>query len=349
MRHFTILFLVMFANVLLAAKPDYDLATQYRIKESAVDFFEKEDLIEITVKADFTAIKADRDRTKNEYHPAEIVWNDQGQDVSIPFKLKTRGNFRLDCDNCDFPPLRFKFKTSQTLNTVFEGQKKLKLVTHCRDTSEVMQNAILREYLVYKMYNSISDYSLRVRLVKVNYEDVISGDNLEKYAFFIEDIDQLAERTSSEEIEMANLTQDQVKQQSMSQLALFNYMIGNTDWSVPKLHNVALLRTSRHEPPVVVPYDFDMSEFVGACYMKKYMEAELNESRYKGRKVSMDVLEESIENYEELKKSLTSTVLNFEQLPLECRQGCLNIINSFYDTIESKPAARKAFMAHAIK
>ena len=349
MRLSVILLSLLITNALFASSYELDAATKERIKQSAISFFESDEIIELTVKADFTSIRADRDRTTNEYHPATVVLNDDGDELQIPVKIKTRGNFRLKTENCDFPPLRFKFKTRNVINTAFEGQKKLKLVTHCRDTSETMQNTMLREYLVYKMYNTVSDKSLRVRLVKVKYEDTVYGEELIKYAFFVESVDQMAERLGLEEVEMANLKQEQLVEENIIQLALFNYMIGNTDWSIPKLHNVALFRHERHSPPVAVPYDFDMSEFVDACYMNVYMGRELLENRYKGKRVPMETLENALAHYKDKKSDLINTILGFEYLDLSARQECLKIVDSFYQVIASKQSYKKAFIAEATK
>ena len=54
----------------------------------------------------------------------------------------------------------------------------------------------------------------------------------------------------------------------MTMVAMFEYMIGNTDWSVPNYHNIKLMgmkddKTSR---PIAVPYDFDICGFVDPAY-----------------------------------------------------------------------------------
>jgi hypothetical protein len=51
-------------------------------------------------------------------------------------------------------------------------------------------------------------------------------------------------------------------------MSVFQYLIGNTDWSVWALHNVVLLREDNTALPVVVPYDFDWCGLVGAPYAK---------------------------------------------------------------------------------
>ncbi len=345
----SIVILCWFAFHAAFASNELDAMAKERIKQSAISFFEKDEIIEITVKADFTALRADRDRATNDYHLATILMQEDNDTLQIPVKIKTRGNFRLKEENCDFPPLRFKFKTRDVLHTVFEGQDKLKLVTHCRDTSMVMEQTMFREYLVYKLYNTISKNSLKVRLVKVKYIDINYGEQLNKYAFFIESVEQMAERLGLEEIQMANMTQEQLVEDNIINVALFNYMIGNTDWSIPKLHNVALFRDNRHAPPIAVPYDFDMSEFVDACYMKVYMGRELLENRYKGKKVSIECLEKAISHYQTHKKELINSILSFEQLSLESKQECLKLIDSFYQVLADRQSYRKAFIAEAIR
>ena len=53
---------------------------------------------------------------------------------------------------------------------------------------------------------------------------------------------------------------------AMATVAVFQYMVGNTDWSVPYRHNIRLLSRSPLLPPVPVPYDFDYSGLVMAPY-----------------------------------------------------------------------------------
>jgi hypothetical protein len=45
---------------------------------------------------------------------------------------------------------------------------------------------------------------------------------------------------------------------------MFQYLIGNTDWTVRRFHNVKLVRIGRDYYPV--PYDFDFSGLVDAPY-----------------------------------------------------------------------------------
>ena len=95
----------------------------------------------------------------------------------------------------DFPPLRLNFKRDNTEGTLFEGQNKLKLVAHCQDAEEQYKEYVVREYLVYKAYQLLTDKSFRVRLLKMTYVDKANEDKkMEKYGFLIESDEMLAAR-----------------------------------------------------------------------------------------------------------------------------------------------------------
>jgi hypothetical protein len=84
--------------------------------------------------------------------------------------MKTRGHFRKLKENCKYPPLLINFpKDVDRLSSVFSGQKKLKLVMPCTG-----DDYIIREWLVYKIYNLITPKSFRARLVRVDLDDAKS-------------------------------------------------------------------------------------------------------------------------------------------------------------------------------
>ncbi len=84
--------------------------------------------------------------------------------VEQQVQIRVRGKSRLRL--CKFPPLRLNFSDSDTEQTVFAGQDKIKLVTHCR-SNDASQVDALQEYAVYRIFNIISDISYRVRLLHI--------------------------------------------------------------------------------------------------------------------------------------------------------------------------------------
>jgi hypothetical protein len=207
---------------------------------------------------------------EREEHPATVSYlSSSGEMVQIPVDVRTRGHFRRDPVNCDFPPLRLDFDKDSLSGTLFEGQNKIKLVTHCRSRGKKYNQGVLKEYLAYRLYNLFTDESYKVRLVNVIYTDSEGRkDSLSRTGFFIEPTELLAERTGGEVFELANVSQDHCDLEKCNVMAVFQYMIGNTDWSVPGRHNIDMLKYSDMSPPVTVPYDFDWCGLVNAPYAK---------------------------------------------------------------------------------
>ena len=54
----------------------------------------------------------------------------------------------------------------------------------------------------------------------------------------------------------------------------FEYMIGNTDWSVEYLQNIKLATVDSNSAPITIPYDFDHAGIVNTltpCPPKNYI------------------------------------------------------------------------------
>jgi hypothetical protein len=189
-----------------------------------------------------------------------------GTEVTKPVDTRTRGNFRRNKRNCNFPPLRLDFPRSEMDGTVFEGQNQLKLVTPCNDGSDNYQNYVFDEYLAYRILNELTPYSFRVRLVEVTYVDVEDDyDTRTKYGFLIEDEDRMAERNRATLMDVAQFHPARAFAEYSILAAMYNYMIANVDWSPAFFHNVKLIRTEDGRF-LTVPYDFDFSGLVDARY-----------------------------------------------------------------------------------
>ena len=128
-----------------------------------------------------------------------------GSDVAIDLTITTRGRSRLA--QCTFPPLSITLDEEQVKSTLFEGQRTVKIVTHCRNASKY-QRYLLQEYGIYKAYNLLSDQSFRVRMLNVTYRDIQQKrrDGVES-AFFIESHDEVADRLSMSKMPMAAMSQ----------------------------------------------------------------------------------------------------------------------------------------------
>lgn len=155
--------------------------------------FQSDSILKLTIKLSLKDVLTDRD--ERNYQEAKLSYlRPDGSKFKHKVKVKIRGNNRAKITTCRFPPLKINFKKNKTANSIFEGQNKIKLVTHC-NKNKTAEQLILKEYLVYKMYQKISNYSFNVRLCEITYIDTSNEDEASTHhGFFIEDIEDLAKR-----------------------------------------------------------------------------------------------------------------------------------------------------------
>src|SRR5256885_2062303 len=143
----------------------------------------------------------------------------------------------------------------------------MKLATHCRGGRNFEQYT-LEEYLIYRIFNLLTERSFQVRLAHVTYVDTAhTRDTLTRYGFFIEDDNRMARRNHTHVITSQGIPQEGTDPDQVGLIAVFEYMIANTDWSVGGLHNIVLTEdTSGTVYPV--PYDFDWSGVISTPYAR---------------------------------------------------------------------------------
>ena len=231
--------------------------------KDAEPLFRSTDVIRITIKG---PVGAASDAAK----PASLTIGAE----TLPIAFTARGITRRQKDICPFPPLRVIFNQPPPATSLFAGQKRLKLVTHCRSGADFQQYALL-EHAAYQMYNALTPLSFRTRLAMIDYVADSGKPIASRYGFFIEDVDEVAARNGLKEPK----TPDRVPIASLSpahaaRFAMFQHMLGNHDWSMRAgpagegcCHNGRLVGplpgTSQLAP---LPYDFDFSGMVGTPY-----------------------------------------------------------------------------------
>jgi hypothetical protein len=189
-----------------------------------------------------------------------------GSRRSLRVGIRTRGWWRLHKMRCVYPPLFIVFGGDGLDGTPFERQTLLPLTTHCFSHDYRFRLYLLKEYLAYRIYGLFSDHSVRVRLAEVTYRDTSKGkEDGPRPAFFSEHFRSVAARSGAELLAKRLIGPGELDAMEMTTLAVFQYMIGNTDWSALAGHNVVLLRSAdgRTSP---LPFDFDFSGLVNADY-----------------------------------------------------------------------------------
>ena len=229
--------------------------------------FEEQAPLELTLTMDVREVAGDRSDDPV-YAPATLTYRTTGGvEGGVALRVRTRGYYRLHYLDCDIPPLRLNFDEAQVDGSLFAGQDKLKLVTHCQDESERFEQYVLLEYLLYKAYALFTEVSFRVRLARITYADSRGRrDPRTEYAFLIEDEDEMAARNGGVVLDREGLHPEATDREAILRLSIFQYLIGNTDWTVARRHNIRFVFLEEARKIVAVPYDFDWAGLVNTHY-----------------------------------------------------------------------------------
>ncbi len=261
----------VFYAFLCASHAQTDTDEIAKVKQEALSdsFFADTSLLRLMLSLNYKALSKDMGKENPKLHMARLTYEDGNNKKSFYVQIQPRGKYRQDPKNCAFPNLQIFFPKDECKKTIFENHRKLKMVNHCQITNTDYNDYVIAEYLAYKIYNQLSSSSYRVRLAQVTYTDV-NGEmkTHTRYAFFIERSKWMAARNNSSTLKVKNIAANRTGRYANDVLSAFQYMIGNTDWSVPGLHNVKIISKGSLFPPEPVPYDFDWSGFVYTSYAR---------------------------------------------------------------------------------
>jgi hypothetical protein len=218
--------------------------------------------LQLTLRVNIKQLRRDKGQDAP-WRSATVSYTDSaGKEVAVPVRLRTRGIWRLA--NCDFPPLRMNFTKEDAKGTIFAKLDKPKVVTHCRNTDDFEQY-LLQEFQLNRVYNAVTNYSHLVRLARITYVDSADGKLFTtRYAFLSESPEDLASRVGGIVIEQQGAGPNDLHQVELAIFSFFQYLVGNTDWSIAALHNVALVAVDTTTIPIA--YDFDFAGAVNTRY-----------------------------------------------------------------------------------
>jgi len=235
--------------------------------QKAVDarLFRSEELLAVTFATNLKALRKDKG-DKAPWHAATLSYADSdapnGLQV-VPVRARTRGIWRLR--NCEFPPVRLNFVNKDTKGTLFRDLDEPKLVSYCRNTNSYEQY-VLQEFQLYRIYRLLTPASHRVRLLRMSYADSATGRvDVTRYAFIVEDPASVAQAAGGKILKAKGAGPDDLEPMAATIAYLFQYLIGNTDFSFSGLHNAELiaLPTGTNLP---IAYDFDFAGAIDATY-----------------------------------------------------------------------------------
>ncbi len=317
---------------------------------AANSLFADDEIVDVQIEVPLTTLMTERpDKTYLDGRLSYVATD--GQQVDLNLKVRTRGNYRRDPEHCDFAPLRLNLRKKQVPGTLFAGQDKLKLVTHCRTRAPGFRQHVLREYLAYRFFQELTPISYGVRLLNITYIDSEGGETITRPGFVIEDDDDVAERNGLEVVEARWLRYDQLDPQRQNLVHMFEYMIGNTEYSLVNpepdkdcCHNIDVLSATGGPPYLPLPFDFDFAGMVNAPYAQPNPRFPIDSVRirfYKGLCENNALLPDTAQRFLDEHGDFITIVDRLELLSRRSRVSVKNYLNSFIDRIDNDKSLQR--------
>jgi hypothetical protein len=336
-----------------AAEPwlDAKQLADRRVVAENLPLFKSQATLAFTFTSDFGAINRDRDPKSTKRFPGTIQVPGDGGVQPIPVQVSARGHARRDPRVCSVVPIRLEFAKNDLAGTVFEGQKELKLVTHCDNSSDGEQG-VLTEYLTYLIFNAFTPRSFRARLVRVTYVDPKRDKAPEpRYGVLLENDDDVARRMEGRSYTMPNRHFNFIERESLMMMTLLQYMIGNTDYSIMALHNVKLVQT----PDMKIystTYDFDYSGLVNTGYGavdKRLGLTSVRDRMYRGPCKTMPEFAPFLERITAKKDEVLALIDQIPDMKPARRKDARDYLGEFFSTASNPAKAKRAFVDNCVK
>ena len=308
----------------------------------AEPLFSDDSVLAVRIEAPIETLM--RERPDEEYLDGKFSYQAaDGSEHTFDLKIRTRGKFRRQKSTCEFAPIRLNFRKKQLDGTVFDGQDKLKLVTHCETRRDRYEQMVLREYLAYRILQTLTDKHFGARLMHITYIDTENSDEepLTRYGFVIEDEDDIGARLGLEKLDVTALRYDDLDLAHTSLITMYEFLIGNTDYSLIRgpnendcCHNA--IPFSDGTISYSIPYDFDHSGLVNAPYAKPNPQFKTRNVRtrvYRGLCGQNEVLPETLDYISGKRAEIFGLVDGLEDLSDDDREQVTEYLEDFFDII----------------
>ncbi len=324
------------------------LIAQPEAAQTVFQSFHSEEVLNIKVKTDLR--KLIKFKSEEEYQDAELSYTHNGSDENWLVEVRARGNLRQRV--CYIPPLKVKFPKEEVAARGWKNYRSLKLVSFCK-TQKSFQDLVAKEYHIYKIYNLLTEFSFKVQLVKIDFQDSKNKMKpLTTLGFFIEPEKEMAERLDAQIIEPRIVSPRRVVKEAYDLFCVFQFMMGNTDWSVYNLHNLKLIYKEGYKFPIPVAYDFDNSGFVNAPYAAPHELIPIENIRqrcYMGLCREEGTYEKTFEHFQNKKAAIFEYLDGETLLSASSKKMAIRYLNEFYDILDNPKKCRKMIVEYCDK
>ncbi|HMJ17969.1 MAG TPA: hypothetical protein VK478_06210 [Gemmatimonadaceae bacterium] len=340
-------FSLCYALLATSALPAQQSNTQEPVKlVPAPSFFESQNPIEVTLTANIGKLRGDKD-VDPPWRTATLSYKGpDGSDVTVPLRARTRGIWRLK--TCEFPPLRLNFTSETSKGSIFNKLDKPKLVSYCQN-GDGYEQYILQEFQLYRIYHLLTPVSHNARLLRLTYADSGNGKvRAKRYGFVLEEPKAMAARLGGKILDQKGAVGSDLEPYQNALMGVFQYMIGNTDFSVNGLHNIELFFTADGNV-MPVAYDFDFAGAVNARYAAPDAKLSITNVRqrvFRGYCNDADSYAKVFALFKEKKPEIYA--LYTDEIGKLMDQGTvketLRYFDEFYETINDPRAARRSII-----
>ena len=332
-------FLLLFPGSLLSQQVVPQIR-QVDTIDTFLDVFDETDPMFITMTLDLKRYQ--REKYKGEYMPVRLHYQlNDTLEMEKTMRIKARGNFRRS--HCNLAPFWLNLRETDLSDDREQDIKGIKIVTHCKG-SKSYEDYVLKEYLCYRIYNILSPVSFRVRLVRMTYIDTGRKNQVtEGWAFMIEPQEMLAARNDAQLVKNDELPMRMMRPMDMDVMALFEFMIGNVDYSIAGRQNIKILGLPGFgiQGYTPVPYDFDYSGFVNTYYAIPGENLDIKSVReryYLGPCRDDKAFLAAIEHINQHKEEIIRLIQDFEYLDPRDQKDAINYIGEYFHLAAERQA-----------
>jgi hypothetical protein len=328
-----------------------DMEKNLKRAKASEAFFAGVTPLEVNLTMNIKRVRNDKGENPP-WRAASLSYKDaSGKEVALPAQVRTRGIWRKK--NCEMPPLRLNFKGEQTKGTLLEGVDKPKLVNYCKDTDDYEQY-LIQEAQLYRVYNLLTPASHRMRLLTVNYTDSASGKVYAKRTgILLEEPDVMAARNGGPIMDLKGAVAEDLEPFHDALVGLFNYFIGNTDFSIYALHNVELVNQASG---LVLPvaFDFDFSGVINTTYATPDPKLPIQNVRFRlfrGYCQNSEEYKKAIARFNEKKEAIYGLYSDDigKMLKPKIVESTLKYFDDFYKTINDAKRSKREIDEDCVK
>ena len=307
-------------------------------------FFNQQDSLPI-VKLDTNWGLLLRTKMAEQYQEATFSFKlADGSWVDWDVKLKTRGNVRKEV--CSYPPVKVKIPKRDLRGLGFNTMNEIKFVLPCGNSKKDL-DYLFKEALIYKLYEQIHPICIRARIVKME----ALRDNKQRfssYGILIEHEEEISNRLHCDIVDRGVINSSVLERDAYLKMVFFEYMISNTDWSVPNRHNLLLVHVPDYSNRVVpIPYDFDYSGLVNTHYAVPadvFPIKSVTERYFMGLNVTEEEALQTARFFLEKKEDLLRCVNGYEFLEERPCKDVRESLEEFFEILEDEKKVVKTFI-----